>query len=165
MFYRSPSRGPPHGDPLTGTPSRGPPHGDPLTGTPSRGPPHGDPLTGPRRGVPVRGSLIKLKRPSRVSDPLTGRDMGRRANLQKSDGGRVPRPWRGTRSELGRIWPPSRQGRGRPNPSASLTGWRPSRGQLRRPVRDATLTGPTLRANLPPRRGGGTSEASSLALE
>ena len=60
------------------------------------GPPYGSPapLTGPRRGVPVRGSLIKLKRPSRVSDPLTGRDMGRRANLQKSDGGRVPRPWR-----------------------------------------------------------------------
>jgi hypothetical protein len=46
--------------------------------------------------------------------------MGRRANLQKSDGGRVPRPWRGTRSELGRTRPargggdaPSRQGRGR----------------------------------------------------
>ena len=37
-------------------------------------------------------------------------------------------------------------------PPASLTGWRPSPlrggGQLRRPVRDATLTGPTLRANL-----------------
>jgi hypothetical protein len=73
------------------------------------------------------------------------------------------------RSELGRIWPPPPlAGRG-PNPPASLTGWRPSPlrggGQLRRPVRDATLTGPTLRANLPPRRGGATSEASSLALE
>ena len=41
------------------------------------------------------------------------------------------------RSELGRIWPPPPlAGRG-PNPPASLTGWRPSRGQLRRPVRDA----------------------------
>ena len=36
------------------------------------------------------------------------------------------------RSELGRIWPPPPlAGRG-PNPPASLTGWRPSRGQLRR---------------------------------
>ena len=45
--------------------------------------------------------------------------MGRRANLQKSDGGRVPRPWRGTRSELGRIWPPPPlAGRGPPPPLA-----------------------------------------------
>ena len=42
------------------------------------------------------------------------------------------RQGRGTRSELGRIWPPPPlAGRG-PNPPASLTGWRPSRGQLRR---------------------------------
>ena len=35
------------------------------------------------------------------------------------------------RSDLGRIWPPPpRAGRG-PNPPASLTGWRPSRGQFR----------------------------------
>ena len=35
------------------------------------------------------------------------------------------------RSELGRIWPPPPlAGRG-PNPPASLTGWRPSRGQFR----------------------------------
>jgi hypothetical protein len=72
---------------------------------------------------------------------------------------------------LGRIWPPSWG----PNPPASLTGWRPSRGQLRRPVRDAnservprpwrdgfaSLTGQTrqgcarnTRSRPSPRRGG-----------
>ena len=57
--------------------------------------------------------------------------MGRRANLQKSDGGRVPHGFAYANYALGigvcvvigvrqlrrRIWPPSRQGRGRPNPT------------------------------------------------
>ena len=56
---------------------------------------------------------------------------------------------------------PAPGGTGPPaSPAPGGTGWRPSRGQLRRPVPpgagDATLTGPTLRANLPPRRGGAT---------
>ena len=51
------------------------------------------------------------------------------------------------RSELGRIWPPPPlAGRG-PNPPASPapggTGWRPSRGQLRRPVRGANSDSPS----------------------
>jgi hypothetical protein len=74
--------------------------------------------------------------------------MGRRANLQKSDGGRVPRPWRGTRSELGRTRPargggdaPSRQGRGRP--SAGTGGSRPARGGGRHPHGSDSTSEPT----------------------
>ena len=83
------------------------------------------------RGLPngyPRPSWNKRSVPVREA---TSRDMGRRANLQKSDGGRVPHGFAYANYALGigvcvvigvrqlrrRIWPPSRQGRGRPNPT------------------------------------------------
>ena len=85
---------------------------------------------------------------------------GGRANLQKSDEGRrncVPPPVGGgqfLRSELGRTREggprPARGGGGQIRRRPSRVGGR----QLRRPVRGATLTGPTLRANLASRIAG-----------
>jgi len=64
------------------------------------------------------------------------------------------------RSELGRIWPPPPLA-GRGPPSRVRRRPPPLAGRVGAPHGAnydayATLTGPTLRANLPPRRGGAT---------